>query len=94
MKIWPGCGRDEEPEEKVILFDKETARRPLPGVRGHTPHIDAALRTEVYAMTVLKDAPDIGRTNAALLVEKLAEIYSTPTPKGWHKARKVIVLID
>ena len=32
--------------------------------------------------------------DAALLVEELIEIYSTPTPKGWRKARKVIVLID
>ena len=31
VKIWPGCGRDEEPTEKTILFDKETARTPLPG---------------------------------------------------------------
>ena len=31
MKICPGCGRDEEPTEKVILFDKKTARKPLPG---------------------------------------------------------------
>ena len=26
-----GCGRDEEPTEKAILFDKETACTPLPG---------------------------------------------------------------
>ena len=32
--------------------------------------------------------------NAALFAEELIEIYSTPTPKGWRKARKVIVLID
>ena len=32
--------------------------------------------------------------DAALLVEELVEIYSTPTPKGWRKAEKVIVLID
>jgi len=32
VKIWPGCGRDEEPVEKAILFDKETARKSLPGV--------------------------------------------------------------
>ena len=32
--------------------------------------------------------------DAALLVEELTEIYSTSTPKGWHEARKVIVLID
>ena len=30
MKIWPGYGRDEEPTEKAILFNKETARTPLP----------------------------------------------------------------
>ena len=32
--------------------------------------------------------------DTALLVAELVEIYSTPTPKGWHEARKVIVLID
>ena len=31
MKIWLGCRRNEEPTEKAILFDKETARTPLPG---------------------------------------------------------------
>ena len=31
MKIWPGCGRDEEPVEKAILFGKETTCIPLPG---------------------------------------------------------------
>ena len=28
VKIWPGCGRNEEPAEKAILFDKETTRKP------------------------------------------------------------------
>ena len=37
-------------------------------------------------MTVLTDKPEVGRTDAALLVEELAEIYTTPTSKGWHKA--------
>ena len=32
--------------------------------------------------------------DAALLVEELIKIYSTPTPKGWREAEKVIVLID
>ena len=41
-------------------------------------------------MTVLPDKPEVGRIDAALLVEELAEIYSTPTPKGWHEAKKVI----
>ena len=27
--------------------------------------------------------------DAALLVEELAEIYITPTPKGWREAKKV-----
>ena len=45
-------------------------------------------------MTVLTDKPEIDRTDVALLVEELAEIYTTPTPKGWHEAEKVIVLID
>ena len=31
VKIYPGYGRDEEPAEKTILFDKEIARTPLPG---------------------------------------------------------------
>ena len=30
VKIWLGYGRDEEPVEKAILFDKEPARKPLP----------------------------------------------------------------
>ena len=40
-------------------------------------------------MTVLTDKLEVGRTNAALLVEELTEIYTTPTPKGWCKAKKV-----
>ena len=29
--ICTSCERNEEPMEKAILFDKETARKPLPG---------------------------------------------------------------
>ena len=39
-------------------------------------------------MTVLIDKSEVGRTDAALLVEELAEIYTTPTPKGWRKVKK------
>ena len=39
-------------------------------------------------MTVLTDKPEVGRTDAALLIEELVEIYTTPTPKGWRKAKK------
>ena len=40
-------------------------------------------------MTVLTDKPKVGRTDAALLAEELAKIYSTPTPKGWPEPKKV-----
>ena len=44
---------------------------------------------------VLTDKPEVGWTNAALLVEAIAEIYTTPTPKGWHRAKKgKLYLID
>ena len=46
-------------------------------------------------MTILTDMLKVGRTDAALLVEELAEIYTTPTPKGWHGAKKSkLYLID
>ena len=41
-------------------------------------------------MMVLTDKLEVGRTDAALHVEELAEIYITPTPKGWRKAKKII----
>ena len=39
-------------------------------------------------MTVLTDKPKVDRTDATLLVEELAEIYHTPTPKDWREAEK------
>ena len=39
-------------------------------------------------MTILTDKLEVGWTIVALLAEELAEIYSTPTPKGWCKAEK------
>ena len=39
-------------------------------------------------MTVLTDKTKVDRIDAALLVEELAEIYSTPTPKGLHEVDK------
>ena len=33
-------------------------------------------------MTVLTEKLEVGRTDAALLVEELVEIYTTPTHKG------------
>ena len=39
-------------------------------------------------MMIVIDKPKVGRTDVDLLVEELAEIYSTPTPKGWRKAKK------
>ena len=43
-------------------------------------------------MTILTNKPEVGQTDATLLVEELIEIYTTPTPKGWHKAKKVICI--
>ena len=46
-------------------------------------------------MTVLTDKSKIDGTDVALFVEELVEIYSTPTPKGWHGAKKSkLYLID
>ena len=39
-------------------------------------------------MTVLTDKPEVDRIDVALLAEELAEIYSTPTPKGWLEPKK------
>ena len=41
-------------------------------------------------MMILTDKSEVGRTDAALLVEELVEIYTTPSPKGWREAKKVI----
>ena len=40
-------------------------------------------------MMVLTEKSEVDRTDATLLVEELAEIYITPTPKGWHEAKIV-----
>ena len=46
-------------------------------------------------MTALIDKPEVDRTDVALLVEELVGIYTTPTPKGWHGAKKnKLYLID
>ena len=45
-------------------------------------------------MTVLTDKLKVDRIDAALLVEELAEIYTTPTPKGWHGAEKSKFVFD
>ena len=39
-------------------------------------------------MAVLTDKPEVDWTIVALLVEELVEIYTTPTAKGWRKAKK------
>ena len=37
---------------------------------------------------VLTNKVEVDRTDAALLAEELAEIYSTPTPKRWPEPKK------
>ena len=39
-------------------------------------------------MMILTNKPEVGWINASLLVEELTKIYTTPTPKGWRKAKK------
>ena len=39
-------------------------------------------------MIVLTDKPEVDPTDAALLTEELAEIYSTPTLEGWPEPKK------
>ena len=36
-----------------------------------------------------KQAVEVDWIDAAILAEELTEIYSTPTPKGWLKPKKV-----
>ena len=43
-------------------------------------------------MTVLIDKPEVGRTDVALIVEELAEIYITPTLRVGVKPKKVICI--
>ena len=40
----------------------------------------------------LQQAVEVDRIDATVLAEELAEIYSTPTPKGWLEPKKVIDL--
>ena len=35
---------------------------------------------------------EVDRIDVAVLTKELAEIYSTPTPKGWLEPKKVIDL--
>ena len=39
-------------------------------------------------MTVCTDKSLVSQIDAALFVEELTEIYTTPTPKGWREAEK------
>ena len=36
-----------------------------------------------------KQVVEVDRIDAAVLAEELIEIYSTSTPKGWPKSKKV-----
>ena len=37
---------------------------------------------------VLTDKPEVDQIDAALLIEELTKIYSTPTPKGWREIER------
>ena len=36
-----------------------------------------------------RQAVEVDQIDAVVLAEELTEIYSTPTPKGWPKPKKV-----
>ena len=36
-----------------------------------------------------RQAVEVDRIDATVLAEEVAEIYSTPTPKGWSERKKV-----
>ena len=45
-------------------------------------------------MTVLTDKPEVDQSMQPYLFKNSPSFYTTPTPKGWHETKKVIVLID
>ena len=52
--------------------------------------IDAAVQNRGISHDgTYRQAVEVDRIDAAILTEELAEIYSTPTPKGWPELKKV-----
>ena len=45
-------------------------------------------------MLVLTDKPEADQSMQPYLLKNSLSFYTTPTPKGWREAEKVIVLID
>ena len=45
-------------------------------------------------MAVLIDKLEVDWIDVALLVEELAEIYSTSAPKGWREAENKVIGTD
>ena len=43
---------------------------------------------------VLIDKPEVDQSMQPCLLKNSPSFYTTPTPKGWRKAEKVIALID
>ena len=48
----------------------------------------------IQVVTVLTDKPEVNRSMQPFFLKNLSSFYSTPTPKGWREAGKVIALID
>ena len=55
---------------------------------------DTALQIIIKVMTVLTDKPEVDQSMQPCLLKNSTSFYTTPTPKGWREAKKVIVLID
>ena len=50
--------------------------------------IDAAMNRGISHDGTYRQAVEVDRNDAAILAEELAEIYSTPTPKGWPEPKR------
>ena len=48
---------------------------------------DAALQTKYKSGWILTNKPEVGHNRCSPAYQELAEIYSTPTPKGWRKLK-------
>jgi len=48
----------------------------------------------IQVVMVLTDKPKVDQSMQPCLLKNSTSFYTTPTPKGWREAEKVIVLID
>ena len=80
-------------------YTKDTGRRVLR--RPDDPNLSKSLSLRLVSRNVYRQSTTTGTPSVdcrpyfvdTLLVEELVEIYTTPTPKGWRKAEKIICIV-